>query len=98
MPTEAVPAFSYKGWDLGDAVDALSAYDLGCADSGVRDDAMKIAVRDYLRSLPEDERVKACARIARDYLSDEMIDQGYGLGEVKELIEWFEQLGVNVDR
>lgn len=97
MPTETVPAFSYKGWDLTAAVDALSAYDWGSTDSGVRDNEMKAAVRDYLLSLSPRVRIMACALIARDFLSADRIEKGYGLSEVRELIEWFEDLGVDVD-
>ncbi|AGA28380.1 hypothetical protein [Singulisphaera acidiphila] len=86
--------FNFHGWTLSEAIDALMAYDGGATDSGIRDNAMKTAVRDYLQSLDQDSFRRTLAYIARDMLTDDAIDRGYGLAEVVRLAEWIDEINV----
>lgn len=94
MNTEAEPVseFDYRGFDLANAIDALMAYDHGATDSGISDYEMKDAVRSYLDELGDNERRIALAKVAQAMLSDERIEEGYGLDEVAGFSEWIEEL------
>lgn len=86
--------FHFKGWDLMEAIDALVAYHMGAWDSGVNDETMVEAVRSYLADLEPAERRKTCALYARKYLTDGAIDEGHGLGDVVEFVEWLSSIGI----
>lgn len=86
--------FHYRGWKLFDAIDALLAYDGGAVDSGVCDEQMKSAVADYFASLDQSEFRIACARYARNLLTDESLAQGYGLDDVRNFVEWISGIGL----
>ena len=74
---------------LYNALDGLSAYDIGCTDSGIKDEGLRQEVINYLESLREDEfRLIISEFIREHYLSDETLKQGYGIKDVKEFIEW----------
>lgn len=90
--TPPVSPFRYGGYTLPEAVDALSAYDSGATDAGVRDDGMRAAVRAYLLSLSDEDRRLELARCVRATLSDETVRQGYGCDDALSLIEWFDEL------
>ncbi len=89
--------FNYQGWTLSKAIDALMAHDSGAIDSGVNDEAMRSAVIDYLGALGEAGRRKACAEFARGLLSDENIERGYGLEDVRNFMEWLDGIEVTAD-
>jgi hypothetical protein len=81
-----VPALGDRS--LASVIDALMAYDHGATDSGIYDPDLKAALKQYLDSLDDDAfRVKV-ADVARLMLTPERIAAGYGLGEVKGLIDW----------
>lgn len=86
--------FTFRGFILAQAVDALKAYDSGATDSGIKDDEMREAVRSYLKGLPEAERRRVLAVLGRDRLTDEAIAAGYGLADVVDLYHWLDGLGV----
>ncbi len=86
--------FDYPGWTLFNAIDALMAFDIGATDSGVSDLDLKAAVVKHLNGLDDDERRKILDRFAARYFTDEAIEGGYGIGAVKELIDWLETVGV----
>jgi hypothetical protein len=90
--------FSYKGWDLFEAIDALMAYDSGVVDSGVSDEALRLSVRLHLESLDEDEFRRICAGYARRLLTDEAIAAGYGLEDVQSFIDWISAQGLSFRR
>lgn len=74
---------------LKDALDGLYAYDCGSLDSGIRDQGLKAEVGAYLDSLDDRDRMRLLSKIARDlYLSDEAIEQGYGLTDVNLFYDW----------
>ncbi len=77
---------------LFDAIDALIAHD--CRSSGPDDPVLKAAVCKRLNGLEDDERRKTLDRFAARYFTPEAIDGGYGIGAVKELIDWLEAVGV----
>ncbi len=77
---------------LFDSIDSLMAHD--CRSSGPDDPELKAAVRKRLNGLDDDERRKTLDRFAARYFTDEAIDGGYGIGAVKELIDWLEAVGV----
>jgi hypothetical protein len=84
--------FTHKGRTFSEAIDGLIAYDHGCTDSGIHDDDLKQAVKDYLRALPHQAAEATLAAHVRDhYLSSEAIQQGYGLEDVKQFINWMSQ-------
>lgn len=95
MSKEIIPDFEHNGRKLRRAIDALLAYDTGATDSGVSDPALKQAVRDYLKSLPEDQLRVKLGRYARTLLTNEALSLGYGLADVLEFVEWLrEQMGI----
>ncbi len=79
---------------LFDAIDALMAHDCSATDSGIHDPNLKAAVRSHLNGLDDNERRKTLDRFAAQYFTDEAIEGGYGIGAVKELIDWLEAVGV----
>lgn len=78
--------------ELRDVLDGLHAYDDGAADSGIRDEARRarcIAVLKDRRTGAEGRQW--LARLVRDmWLTDEAIEQGYGLEDALGFIERLE--------
>jgi hypothetical protein len=87
--------FNYRGWDLLDAIDALMAYDHAATDSGVKDEDLREAVRSYLESLDWDERGRVLSRFAARYFTREVVESGTLLDEVKQFIEWLDEVGIS---
>jgi hypothetical protein len=88
------PAHPRQGGDvtheeLSDALDGLHAYDSGCTDSGIHDEALRARVKAHLATLDDDKWRWTMSRIVRDlYLSEEALEQGYGLEDVAGCIKW----------
>jgi hypothetical protein len=80
--------FSYRGFTLFEAIDALMAYDVGARDAGVDDEGMRRVLDVYLKRLAPDEFRRICALFARAYLTDEAIAEGYGIEDVVQIAEW----------
>lgn len=77
--------------EVKDALDGLSAYDLGCSDSGIRDELLRERVKTYLRALSDPDRRKLLGRIMRElFLTDEALAQGYGPEDAKEFGVWLD--------
>ncbi len=91
MP-DGTGVFSFNGFTLFDAIDALMAYDVGACDSGTNDEAMREAVKGYLRSLSRDQLRRTCAFFARGYLTDKAIDEGHGVEDVAQFVGWLEEM------
>ncbi len=77
---------------LFDSIDSLMAHDR--RSSGPDDPELKAVVRNLLNGLDDDDRRKTLDQFAARYFTPEAIDGGYGIGAVKELIEWLEAVGV----
>jgi hypothetical protein len=80
--------FSYRGFTLFEAIDALMAYDVGARDSGIDDEGMRKALVVYLERLAPDEFRRTCALFARVYLTDRAIAEGYGVEDVVQFADW----------
>lgn len=83
--------------EVRSAVDALSAYDLGAVQSGVRDEALRARVITHVRALSAEDRRALMARVLRDLcLTDVAIAQGYGAEDAASLIRWMDDNGILV--
>jgi hypothetical protein len=89
-------AFNYKGWDLFDAIDALSAFDHGARDSGAHDPDLKAAVFSYLKGVDDKTRRIILAEYARKFLTDEALSGGYGVSDVCSFVEWLSENDVPI--
>lgn len=78
--------------ELFEAIDGLMAYDTGATDSGIHDESLRQKVVKTLEEMTKDERRRCLAEFARNYLSDEAIDEGYGIEDVRELCDWVDDL------
>jgi len=81
------------GHDFIDAIDGLHAYYCGFTDAGFHDESLKQRIADYLRSLNETDRRVLLARAVRELLlSEQAIDNEYGLEDVRDIIDWLDQV------
>jgi len=83
---------------LYDALTGLSAYDAGATDSGIQDEVLRRKVIEHLNSLDEQEFRLVISRYVRDtYLTDEALQQGYGLEDVIEFAGWMStEMGMDI--
>ena len=71
--------------ELGDAMDGLYAYDEGATDSGIHNEALRQRVITELQAMDS----KWLSRWIRDaMLSEEALEQGYGIADVRSFLEW----------
>ena len=79
--------------ELRKALDGLFAYDSGATDSGKHDEELRARCRKELterQALPHAWR-GFISRLVRDLcLTDEAIEEGYGLYDALDFIEWLE--------
>lgn len=81
--------------ELRDLLNGLKAYDTGSTDSGIHDPRRKSQAIAYLRSLSGKDHRIILGRIGRDtYLTDEALEYGYGLEDIKGFIEWLDDEGI----
>ncbi len=82
--------------EIMDALSGLHAYDVGCTDSGIHHPELRERVKAQLLAMPPTERRVILAGIGRDlYLTDAMIEKGYGLEDIRGFASWVEgDLGV----
>jgi len=79
--------------ELMDALSGLFAYDSGATDSGIHDEELRARVIEEIRSDAGQfslfgDRV---SRLAREmFLTDEAIDEGYGLEDVQLFANWLD--------
>jgi hypothetical protein len=78
--------------ELSTTLQSLFAYDIGHADSGIHDAALKDQCRKYLESVTDEVgRRRLLARMVRElWLCDESIDAGYGCEDALTFINWLE--------
>jgi len=84
-------SFNYKGWQLGEALDALFAYDMGATDSGVHDDEMKDAIAEYMDSLTDRARSDLlCDHLIEHFVGPEARASGYGIEDAWHFLRWLQ--------
>lgn len=75
--------------ELFDALDGLYAYDQGATDSGIHDERLRQRVSEYLDGLETRSLNETLRRyLLTMYLSDEAFDQGYGVEDVRNVLDW----------
>lgn len=85
--------------ELIKALDGLHAYDDGAVDSGIRDESLRARCIEELKRItaaePEDGR-EFFSRLVRDmWLSEEAIEQGYGIEDALGFVDWLdERMGI----
>lgn len=83
--------FTYE--DAFDKLNGIYAYDTGCVDSGIHDEILKRNLKKWINARDnyhEYERALAIW-IRETYLSDEALDEGYGLEDVMGFLNWIEE-------
>jgi hypothetical protein len=73
---------------LGGILVGLFAYDSGATDSGFKDDLLKAEVKEFLATPGIDLRPVMNRIVVESFLDDESTNQGYGLADVQEFLEW----------
>ena len=83
---------------LYDALDGLFAYDIGCTDSGIKDENLRREVANYLGALNDKQFRLIISEFIREYyLSTAALAQGYGVEDVVEFIKWMPSyLGIDI--
>ena len=78
-------------------LDALIAYDMGFRDSGIKDDSLKQAIQEYLSELNDQDFRMVVSKYARQYLTNEKLEGGWGLEDVLEFVKWLRnELGIDI--
>lgn len=81
--------------ELRDAIDGLSAYDSGAADSGIRDEELRGRAIGQLSSMPDAEVNALLERVVNDlFLSPAARSQGYTQDDADALREWCKDQGI----
>lgn len=83
--------------ELRDALDGLYAYDGGATDSGIRDENLRARCKEELKARHAGDGYGPwLSRLVREmWLSDEAIEQGYGIVDAVEFCRWLdEEMGV----
>ncbi len=79
--------------ELVAALDGLYAYDSGCVSSGIRDELLRVRCIEELRRRANlsDER-EFFSKLVRDmWLTDEAIEQGYGIESALGFVRWLDE-------
>lgn len=67
------------------------AYDTGSPDSGIKDHDLKVKCHEWYYSLPDEQHRPLLSRLAREaFLTEEAIEQGYGIEDVAKFNEWID--------
>jgi hypothetical protein len=79
--------------ELQDALDGLYAYDRGSRDSGVHDEKLRARCIEHMKQWPYTSSEllphREVSRLVRElWLTDEDIEQGYGLEDVARFTAW----------
>lgn len=77
---------------LYEALNGLYAYDTGSVDSGIKDELLRGKVKNYLTTISGNDVELLIAKYVREYyLSDEALEEGYGLEDVIEFSNWLDE-------
>lgn len=75
--------------ELFDALGGLFAYDMGCVDSGIKDELLRKQVIAHLKAMDEQAFRVTTSRYVRDeMLGEAALEQGYGIEDVARFIDW----------
>ncbi len=82
--------------ELRDALDGLYAYDGGATDSGIHDEVLRQKCITTIKAMPlkPGELVPRLwlSRLIRDmWLSEEVLEQGYGIEDAISFLRWLEE-------
>ncbi len=76
-------------YDLFDSIDGLFAYDSGCVDSGIKDEALRLKIIERLKL---DDSIKILTDfISSKYLSYNGRNDGYTIEDIKVFIDWLDE-------
>lgn len=76
--------------DLVDGMMGIYAYDTGCVDSGIHDELLRERVKQEFLTSTEGER-KLAVIVRENFLSEQALDYGFTLEDVKNFIEWLSE-------
>lgn len=79
------------GYTIVEAIMGLAAYEDGATDSGIRDEVLRAKVEAYINGLSREQYRKLRAMVAREFLDDEAVEQGYGMESAREVDDWIEE-------
>ncbi len=84
--------------ELRDALGGLFAYDVGCTDSGIKDELLRERVKAHLNAMDDTQFRLEMSRYVRDaYLAESQLEQRYGIEDVREFLDWLAQdMGIDV--
>lgn len=82
--------------ELRDALEGLYAYDDGATDSGIHDEALRERCKKAIKAMPIGEHELFprlwLSRLIRDmWLSEESLEQGYGILDAMSFLRWLEE-------
>lgn len=75
--------------ELRDGLIGIFAYDSGCVDSGIYDEALRERLIQELQGMDEETFRLTMSRIVREeFFSEEALANGYGIEDAKHFLEW----------
>ncbi|PHD00647.1 hypothetical protein COF44_12145 [Bacillus toyonensis] len=83
---------------LYDALIGIFSYDMGCVDSGIKNELLRSRTIMYLQSLEDNEfRVIMSTFVCEYFVSDAAIKKGYGIEDVSSFIHWLDKfMGIDI--
>lgn len=83
---------------LYDALIGIFSYDMGCVDSGIKNESLREQTIMHLQSLENNDfRVIMSTFIREYFVSDEAIKNGYGIEDVSSFIHWLDRfMGIDI--
>lgn len=79
------------------SVEGLYAYETGCTDSGIKDEALRNRVFNEIEGMGEDEFRFIFTEFIRIYfVSEEAVKKGYGIEDVAYFIKWLSRNGIDL--
>jgi hypothetical protein len=76
--------------EIYDKLDGFYAYDIGCTDSGIKDDKAKTELIAYMGELDDQELTRLLRHyLSEHYLNERQIDKGYTIMDAYEFLCWF---------
>ncbi|MBA3690227.1 MAG: hypothetical protein H0W82_02300 [Actinobacteria bacterium] len=75
--------------ELHEALDGLSAYDMGAVDSGIHDEALRARAIEALHGMDETTcRLFLSRHIREHFLTEDQLAQRYGYEDVNAFFRW----------